>query len=368
MVLFQSCALVDTEYDQYYSGSVAVNKKLEIDANRLKMMLTLLQGLLVAGGSVLILFTGNIATVGALTAVLIAMRGIMEAASSIGKQAGHIIGYLKKAQALIDFETEYQNKAEPSYPAQPIHPEACAVEAKHLAFAFGEKEVLRDITLRVEKGEHIAIVGENGAGKSTLINLLLGLYPHEHGSIRLFGADPYSVLQSGEAIPAFALFQTFGRYEGLTVEDNVTLGMCAYDKARVGRIDEFLANLDPDTLVGERCLGGRNFSGGEWQKIALARCACVQGVELIVLDEPTAALDPMAEMEIFDNAMELFADQAVILITHRLGAVRKADRIYVIKDGLIFEQGSHAELMARGGFYADMFNEQAGWYCMGEQT
>ena len=115
-----------------------------------------------------------------------------------------------------------------------------------------------------------------------------------------------------------------------------------------------------DETVGEM-LGGRNFSGGQWQKIALARCL-TSNAGLAILDEPTAALDPITEAEVFARFVELRGNRANILITHRLGAVRNADWIYVLKDGKVFEQGAHDALMQRGGYYADMFNAQAQWY------
>ena len=246
------------------------------------------------------------------------------------------------------------------------------------------RPVLRGVSLRLEPGERVALVGANGTGKSTLAKLLLGLYQPTSGEIAVDGILYGEIDQTSLASAVSAAFQDFFNFE-LTASQSIgigALGSSGSDReddlwpawlppdpavvenaARRAGVDAIAARLPHsyDTPVGHVLDGGQGLSGGEWQRIAIAR-AFIRQPELLILDEPTAALDPMAEAEVYRQFGELLAGRTALLISHRLGSARMADRILVLKDGRIAEQGHHDDLVAKGGIYAAMWEEQASWY------
>ena len=239
-----------------------------------------------------------------------------------------------------------------------------AVQARRLTFSYpaGTGPVLSDVDLEIAPGERIALVGENGAGKTTLAKCLLGLYAPEAGSVAVDGRPP-------AAAASAALFQDYARYQ-LTLREAVAFGdltrldddaaiVQALDRAGVGELPRRL----PEGLSGYlgREFGDTDLSGGQWQRLALAR-AFFRDADLLVLDEPTAALDPLAELRLFERFAEVARGRTAVMISHRLGAARLADRVLVLEQGRVVESGSHAELLARGGRYAEMFEAQAQWY------
>jgi ATP-binding cassette subfamily B protein len=225
---------------------------------------------------------------------------------------------------------------------------------------------LDGLSLHVPAGQSLAIVGENGAGKSTLIKLLCGLYDPQAGRVTLDGG--VAPAQAGGRIAV--IFQDFVRYR-LPMRENVAFGALARMDDREtleGALRdaggaELLGHMPNgwDTVLSREDEGGVDLSGGQWQRLALARAlAAVRGgAGLLILDEPTASLDVRAETELFDRFLELTKDVTTILVSHRLSSVRRADRIVVIGDGRVVEDGSHDELMAAGGRYAGMFLLQA---------
>jgi ATP-binding cassette subfamily B protein len=228
--------------------------------------------------------------------------------------------------------------------------------------------VFDGLDLTVPAGQSIAVVGVNGAGKSTLIKLLCGLHRPDSGEIRVGGVDPAGTPSADNQVAV--IFQEFTRYH-LDLRHNVAIG--ARDVAQDGDVvrravhdagaDEIVARLPQgfDTVLSSEYTGGSDLSGGQWQRIALARAlaAVAGGSGVLVLDEPTAALDVRAEAELFDRFLEVTRGVTTVLVSHRLSSVRHADRIVVIDGGRIVEDGTHAELLAAGGRYATMFNLQA---------
>ena len=247
---------------------------------------------------------------------------------------------------------------------------ALGIELIGVSFTYpgGDRPVLSDVTLVIRPGERIALIGENGAGKSTLIRLILGLYRPTEGKI-LIGGRAIEEIPRDELFRCFAaVFQEYARYQ-FTVADNIAFGRlrdatdAAIRQAAVeSGADAFIQELPEGygTLLG-RPLGGVDLSGGQWQKLAIAR-ALVRQAPVVILDEPTAALDPMAEAEVYRQFGEMTRGRTAILISHRLGSARLADRIVVLKAGKIVETGTHEELLARGGEYAGFFSLQAQWY------
>jgi ATP-binding cassette, subfamily B, bacterial len=244
------------------------------------------------------------------------------------------------------------------------------VEAEHVRFGYPDgRPVLQDVSLRIARGERIAIVGENGAGKTTLVKLLAGLYQPTGGVVRLDGValGPDQAAEARRRVAA--VFQDYAAFQ-LTARENVGFG----DLARMGddgALAAAAARADSATLIAGLPEGfdaylGREFgqtdvSGGQWQRLALAR-AFFRDADLLVLDEPTAALDPLAELALFTRFAELVEGRTAIMISHRLGMARLADRVLVLAHGAIVEEGRHAELLAAGGRYARMFEAQAQWY------
>jgi ATP-binding cassette subfamily B protein len=229
---------------------------------------------------------------------------------------------------------------------------------------------VRGVSLEIAAGEVVALVGENGSGKTTLAKLLAGLYLPEKGTVRWDGVDMSTVDPDAWRDRVAVIFQDFERFH-LSAGENIGLGRIAamHDEAairaaaRQSGADDFISKL-PDgyeTLLGPEFSGGTDLSLGQWQRIALAR-AFFRGAPVIILDEPTAALDPRAEKELFDRIRTLLAGRTVLLISHRFSSVRSADRIYVLDDGRVVEDGDHDTLMALGGIYAELFTLQAAAY------
>ncbi len=245
-------------------------------------------------------------------------------------------------------------------------------EFRNAGFAYpgSDRMVLKNINFRLDPGEKLALIGENGAGKTTLVKLLARLYDPTEGQILLDGVDlrEYDVEDLRHEIGV--IFQDylrydllarenigFGRLESLTDADRIDAA--ARKSLAKGVIDRLPNRYDQ--MLGRRFEGGVDLSGGEWQKFALAR-AYMRDAQLLILDEPTATLDARAEYEVFQRFAELTRGRMAVLISHRFSTVRMADRILVLADGAVREQGSHEQLVALGGRYAELFELQAAGY------
>ena len=233
-----------------------------------------------------------------------------------------------------------------------------------------ERWAVRNLNFELRAGEILALVGENGAGKTTLVKLLARLYDPDEGRILLDGHDlrEYDLFALRANIGV--IFQDFMRYS-FTAADNIAVGRIEArdDRARIiesaerSLADEVIRKLPEqyDQLLGKRFRTGIDLSGGEWQKVAIAR-AYMRDAQLLILDEPTAALDARAEYEVFERFKELSRGKTVVLISHRFSSVRMADRIVVLKDGTVEAEGTHAQLLQQQGRYAELFELQAAGY------
>jgi ATP-binding cassette subfamily B protein len=273
--------------------------------------------------------------------------------------------YIEKFRAFMEYETKVKSgkrKAD----------EIKSIEFKNVSFSYpsSETESLKNIDLTINKGEKIAIVGYNGAGKTTLIKLLLRLYDPTEGEVKLNGENLCESETESYREKTGAVFQDYQIFAA-SIAENVAADIYNHENKEkvlkalhLGTFDGKLESLEKgiDTrLTREFSDEGVNLSGGEAQKIAIAR-VFYRDCELIVMDEPSSALDPMAEYELNQTIMNYAQDKTVIFISHRLSTTRMADRIYMLADGSIIEQGTHEELMSACGKYSEMFNLQAEKY------
>jgi len=275
--------------------------------------------------------------------------------------------FLSSFDAFLGIENTVTQPARPEAVPQPLR-QGVVFEQVEFAHPGSGRRTLNGINLRVHPGETVALVGANGSGKTTLVKLLCRLYGPTGGSVTLDGIDlrRLDITELRKAIAV--LFQDFARYN-LSVRENIALGDAAASPAAVGSaatrasVHDVIEGLSSgyDTLLGKRFGEGEELSIGEWQKLALAR-AFVRDAPIIVLDEPTSAIDPEAERDVMEGFRALVRERTGIVISHRLSTVTWVDRIYVLEGGRVVESGPHAELLRRGGVYARLFEAQAQFY------
>jgi ATP-binding cassette subfamily B protein len=247
------------------------------------------------------------------------------------------------------------------------------LELEHVSFTYpgSDEAALSDVSLQLRPGESLAIVGENGSGKTTLIKLLTRLYEPTAGRIMLDGLDLKQWDVEALRQRVGVIFQDFGRYQ-FSVGENIGAGDVRYFEdrdrwskaAKAGTAAPFIDEMAGgyDTQLGRWFKDGRELSGGQWQKIALSRAFMRSDADILVLDEPTAAMDAAAEAEVFEHFRGMSASKMTILISHRFSTVRAANHIIVLSGGRIIEQGNHEALMAMGGQYAQLFALQRKGY------
>lgn len=246
------------------------------------------------------------------------------------------------------------------------------IEFQHVSFRYPGTDtlILDDVSFTIQKGRHYSFVGANGAGKTTITKLITGLYTNYEGKILVDGRSLRDFSQAEIKGLASVVYQDFARYS-ISLRDNIAISASQYcpnsgnieNSVELVGLSETVKKLSNgfDTLLGKIVDGGIDLSGGEWQRIALARCVA-NPAPLKILDEPTAALDPVSESMLYHNFEDIAKGQTTLFISHRLGSTKLADIIYVLSDGKIVESGSHDELMAKNGVYCEMFNAQSLWY------
>ena len=248
----------------------------------------------------------------------------------------------------------------------------CDIAFENVSFRYPgtERDILKNVTFYIKEGEKTAFVGENGAGKSTIIKLLCGLYEPTAGNVTIGGVPVRELSPKLRTRLLSVVFQNFQSYQ-LTLRENVAFGNLKA-LGDDGKLRHALGLADAMDLADtqekglDRNLGrlerdGQDLSKGQWQRVAMAR-AFVSDAKYVVLDEPTASLDPLAESRMYENFARIFRERGTVLISHRLASARMADRILVLDGGRIVQTGSHGELMAEDGLYRTMFLAQSSFY------
>lgn len=284
--------------------------------------------------------------------------------SALGTRT-HEIGYYR------DF-TEFAERRQSSA-GMDINEYSIVFEDVHFTYPGTDREILSGVSFEIKEGEHAALVGVNGAGKSTIIKLLCGLYKPDSGRILVGGKDLREFSDADRNRFCAVVFQDFCSYE-LTLRENVAIGnlgamdddqkiLSVMDMAGAGEV----ARLGLEKSLGRLTEDSIDISKGQWQRVAIAR-ALISDAAFIILDEPTASLDPVAESRMYESFSSVMREHGSIIVSHRLASAKLADKIIVIDGGVTAEIGSHGELMERNGLYARMFDEQRSWYVDSEVT
>jgi ATP-binding cassette, subfamily B, bacterial len=293
------------------------------------------------------------------------LEGLLIGFSQVAGQAL----YLDDLFSFFEIQPEIVSPENPRPFPVPIR-EGFTFEGVGFRYPGAERWAVRNLSFTLHAGEVLALVGENGAGKTTLVKLLARLYDPDEGRILLDGHDLREYDLEALRANIGVIFQDFVRYH-LTAAENIAVGRIDVreDRARIAAAaerslaDEVICKLPEgyDQIIGKRFRTGVDLSGGEWQKIAIAR-AYMRDAQLLILDEPTAALDARSEFEVFQRFKELSEGKTAVLISHRFSSVRMADRILVLAEGSVEAMGTHEELLAQGGRYAELFELQATGY------
>jgi ATP-binding cassette, subfamily B, bacterial len=370
---FDLAAFLRARHDRLYDERIAEMRRVSTRQMRGMAAADLASALTIAGAIAIILWLA--ASHHLALSAAIAGTGALVVLGGRLAFAGQSAGMLQESAMFIDDFLAFAELAPPAREGgTPGHEPGSfgPITAEEVTFSYpgSERVALHDVCLRIEPGEVVALVGANGSGKTTLAKLLAGLYLPTGGRVCWDGRDTRDMDRRSLLGCSAVVFQDFIRY-ALSAGDNIALGRHerAADTEGIVRAAE-QAGADGDisalpsgyeTLLGPAFIDGTDLSTGQWQRLALAR-TFFRDAPLVILDEPTAALDAKAEHELFAKIGELFADRSVLLISHRFSTVRSADRIYVLSEGYVVEAGTHEELLARAGTYAELFTLQASPY------
>ena len=346
----------------------------ELKAMRKTNLLELGMGLLSAGAYLGILFmlvsallAGNI-TVGAFAAIFGSIATLFFMLYElVNIHISRLMEDMGKAHNFIKFMELPEREG---IEAIPDYTQGIIAENISFTYPHADEKSIDNISLSIKAGETIAIVGENGAGKSTLVRLLIGLYKPSEGRVNINGLDTAKVSDKSVFDKVSGVFQNFQKYQ-MTLEENIKISNINREEVDLEKTMQ-LAGVDINSpsfpekgaSMLSREFDGVDLSGGEWQRVAIAR-GLYRSHNTIVLDEPTAAIDPIEESRIYRRFVEISKGKTAIIVTHRLGSTKIADRVVVMDKGRIVDVGTHFELMQKGGLYREMFEAQASWYMVG---
>ncbi len=371
--LYQLGELFLERYKGIFDRIYAEDRNLTVRRNIWGYLLSLLSSLAFYGAYtwiVLEAIAGRI-SLGDLTMYLVVFRQGQTTFSGILTSVGGMYEDSLYLSTLYSF-LEEQSLVVPGQATQGTHP-GDGIRFENVSFYYpgSQTPALKCLSLHLPPGQKLAIVGENGSGKTTLIKLLTRLYVPSSGRILLDGLDLQDWNLETLRQRIGVIFQDFARYQ-FTVGENIGVGDVLHiyepdkwqDAAKKGLARPFIDTMPEgfQTRLGRWFRGGRELSGGQWQKIALSRAFMRTQADILVLDEPTSAMDAEAEVQIFDQFRAATQHQMAILISHRFSTVRMADQIIILSQGELLEQGSHEELLALGGRYAHLFSLQAAGY------
>ncbi len=305
------------------------------------------------------------------------IQGVAQLVTKMVNVSTHMNGLAKSTEYYKDltaFVELSETKDALAIPSKKI-PEFKSLEFKNVTFRYPgtKKDILKNLSFRLEAGKHYAVVGENGAGKTTLTKLITGLYSNYEGEIFINGNNIRDYKQADLKAFVSVLFQDFAKYS-VSLRDNIAIGDASsiFDEKMDDRVLKVLKDFRLTEMVNKLEAGiytplgkihhkGQDLSGGQWQKVAMAR-TMIANSPLNILDEPTAALDPISESEIYSEFDKICKTVTTIFISHRLGSTKLADEILVIHNGGIYEKGTHNELIQLSGKYAKMYESQRSWY------
>jgi len=310
----------------------------------------------------IILLTRGELSIGALGAVLALIGTLMGSTSSLFSSLANFIS--KKNEAAQFFELIDLNEQLFKSNPESVSVETLSTQNVSFRYPLTEDYRIKDINFTLRKGEKVAFVGANGAGKTTFIKLLTGTLAPSRGDVLINGTAASELDPAARYNAASCVFQEPSRFNTFTIADNVFLGDVLRERDE-GQVDEALTfasfeGAERDAMLGKDT-GGTELSGGQWQKIAIAR-AYYRGRDFFILDEPTSNLDPIAETQVFKQYIAMTQGKTVIMVTHRISVASLADRVVVFKDGKIVEDGTHDNLLEKGGEYARLYSTQAQWY------
>jgi ATP-binding cassette, subfamily B, bacterial len=372
---FNLASFLRTRYDRLYDERIDELRKLARRRTGRSLLGSLAQSAVTVGTIAMLswLYVSNRMS---LAAAGTAVFGLYQLASQLRNLNFSATSLYEATLFIRDYSSFLTLEPEPAVGAveernpPPTGFERLTVENVSFTYPESERPAVDRVSLEIGRGEIVALVGENGSGKTTLAKMLAGLYRPETGRILWDDIDLSTVDVDELRRSVAVIFQDFERYL-LPARENVGLGRkeriedvdAIVEAARRADADEFLSTLPEgyETMLGREFSGGYDLSIGQWQRVALAR-AFFRDAPFVILDEPTASLDARAESRLFERMHELLEGRSVVLISHRFSSVRSADRIYVMHEGRMVEEGSHDELMAEEGLYAELFTLQARAY------